>query len=94
MKELLTKENLINLLRHKKAEVIEALNGKNVVYLNAGDSKVKANGVRSFKILDIEKVAVGKSGRTYVTAKVCDKDDENNICYKNLHVAGIELAWE
>lgn len=94
MKELLTKENLINLLRHKKAEVIEALNGKNVVYLNEGDSKVKANGVRSFKILDIEKVAVGKSGRTYVTAKVCDKDDENNICYRNLHVAGIELAWK
>lgn len=94
MKELLTKENLINLLRHKKAEVIEALNGKNVVYLNAGDSKVKVNGVRSFKILDIEKVAVGKSGRAYVTAKVCDKDDENNICYRNLHVAGIELAWK
>jgi hypothetical protein len=94
MKDIITKDQLLNLLRTNKQGVIDALNHKNVVYLNEGKSKVKANGVRSFKILDIEKVEIGKSGRTYVTAKVCDKDNEDNICYRNLHIAGLELAWQ
>jgi hypothetical protein len=94
MTDLLTKDALTALLHSKKQAVIDALNGKNVVYLNEGESKVKANGVRSFKILDIENVGTGKSGRTYITAKVCDKDNGENICYRNLHVAGLELAWE
>ncbi len=94
MNELLTKENLINLLRHKKAEVIEALNGKHVVYLNEGESKVKSNGVRSFTVKDIDKVATGKTGRTYITALVVDHDDNDEEKYRNLHIAGIELAWE
>ena len=94
MNELLTKENLINLLRHKKAEVIEALNGKHVVYLNEGESKVKANGVRSFTVKDIDKVATGKTGRTYITALVVDHDDNDEQKYRNLHIAGIELAWQ
>jgi hypothetical protein len=94
MNELLTKENLINLLRHKKAEVIEALNGKHVVYLNEGESKVKSNGVRSFTVKDIDKVATGKTGRTYITALVVDHDDNDEQKYRNLHIAGIELAWQ
>jgi hypothetical protein len=94
MNELLTKENLINLLRHKKAEVIEALNGKHVVYLNEGESKVKSNGVRSFTVKDIDKVATGKTGRTYITALVVDHDDNDEEKYRNLHIAGIELAWQ
>jgi hypothetical protein len=94
MNELLTKENLINLLRYKKAEVIEALNGKHVVYLNEGESKVKANGVRSFTVKDIDKVATGKTGRTYITALVVDHDDNDEEKYRNLHIAGIELAWQ
>ena len=94
MKELLTKDDLVSLLRTKKAEVIEALNGKHVVYLNEGPSEVKPNGIRRFKILDIENVGVGKSGRNYLTAKVQDEDDMGNVCYRNLHIAGLELAWE
>lgn len=94
MKELLTKDDLVSLLRNKKAEVIEALNGKNVVYLNEGDSKVKANGVRSFTVKDIDKVATGKSGRTYITALVVDHDDNDEEKYRNLHIAGIEIAWK
>ncbi len=94
MNELLTKENLINLLRHKKTEVIEALNGKHVVYLNEGESKVKSNGVRSFTVKDIDKVATGKTGRTYITALVVDHDDNDEEKYRNLHIAGIELAWQ
>jgi hypothetical protein len=94
MKDLLTKDNLIALLRSKKAEVIEALNGKNIVYLNEGESKVKTNGVRSFTVKDIEKVGTGKSGRTYITALVTDHDDGDTEKHRNLHLAGIELAWE
>lgn len=94
MKELLTKDDLVSLLRNKKAEVIEALNGKNVVYLNEGDSKVKANGVRSFTVKDIDKVATGKSGLTYITALVVDHDDNDEEKYRNLHIEGIEIAWK
>ena len=94
MKDLLTKDDLVSLLRNKKAEVIEALNGKHVVYLNEGESKVKPNGIRRFTVKDIDKVATGKSGRTYVTALVVDHDDGDVEKYRNLHIAGLELAWE
>ena len=93
MKDLITKDNLIALLRSKKEAVIEALNGKNVVYLNEGESKVKSNGVRNFTIKDIEHVGTGKTGRTYVTALVVDHDDGDEEKYRNLHIAGLELAW-
>ena len=94
MKDLITKDNLIALLRSKKEAVIEALNNKHVVYLNEGESKVKANGVRNFTIKDIEHVGTGKTGRTYVTALVVDHDDGDAVKYRNLHLAGLELAWE
>jgi hypothetical protein len=93
MNDLITKDNLIALLRANKSAVIEALNNKHVVYLNEGASAVKANGVRSFTIKDIDKVATGKSGRTYVTALVVDHDDGGAEKYRNLHIAGLELAW-
>lgn len=93
MNDLITKDNLIALLRANKSAVIEALNGKNVVYLNEGTSAVKANGVRNFTIKDIDKVATGKTGRTYVTALVEDLDDGGKLKYRNLHIAGLELAW-
>jgi hypothetical protein len=50
--------------------------------------------VRSFTIKDIEKVATGKAGRTYITAKVVDHDDNNEEKYRSLHIAGLELAWQ
>jgi hypothetical protein len=94
MKDLITKENLVALLRSKKEAVIEALNNKHVVYLNKGDSSIKNNGVRSFTIKDIEGVNTGKAGRTYITAKVIDHDDGDAEKYRSLHIAGLELAWE
>ena len=94
MKDLITKENLVALLRSKKEAVIEALNNKHVVYLNEGNSSVKTNGVRSFTIKDIEGVNIGKAGRTYITAKVIDHDDNDAEKYRSLHIAGLELAWE
>lgn len=94
MTDLLTKDNLTALLRSKKQAVIDALNGKNVVYLNEGESSVKDNGVRSFTIKDIEGVNTGKTGRTYIVAKVVDHDDNEAEKYRSLHIAGLELAWE
>ncbi len=94
MNDLITKDNLIALLRSKKEAVIETLNNKHVVYLNNGNSKVKSNGVRSFTIKAIEHVGTGKTGRTYITAKVIDHDDNDAEKYRNLHIAGLELAWE
>lgn len=94
MKDLITKDNLIALLRSKKEAVIEALNNKHVVYRNEGGSSVKSNGVRSFTIKDIEGVNTGKAGRTYITALVEDLDDGGKLKYRSLHLAGLELAWE
>jgi len=94
MKDIITKDQILNLLRENKQGVIDALNHKNVVYLNQDASSVKANGVRSFTIKDIEKVATGKAGRTYITAKVIDHDDGDNEKYRSLHIAGLELAWQ
>jgi len=82
MNDLITKDNLIALLRSKKEAVIETLNNKHVVYLNNGTIK------------DIEHVGTGKAGRTYITAKVIDHDDGDAEKYRNLHIAGLELAWE
>jgi len=93
MNDLITKDDLIALLRAKKSAVIEALNNKHVVYLNEGSSQVKANGIRRFTIKDIDKVATGKTGRTYVTALVIDHDDGDAEKYRNLHISGLELAW-
>ena len=93
MNDLITKDDLIALLRAKKSAVIEALNNKHVVYLNEGKSAVKANGIRRFTIKDIDNVATGKSGRTYVTALVIDHDDGDSEKYRNLHISGLELAW-
>lgn len=94
MSDIITKENLTALLRSKKEEVIRVLNNKNVVYLNEGASSVKANGIRSFTIKDIEGVGTGKTGRTYITAKVIDHDDHDTEKYRALHIAGLELAWQ
>jgi len=94
MNDILTKDDLIALLRAKKNEIINALNSKHVVYANEGVSAVKANGVRTFTIKDIEGVHTGKTGRTYITAKVIDHDDGDAEKFRNLHVAGLQLAWE
>jgi len=94
MKDIITKDQLLNLLRANKQGVIDALNSKHVVYLNQEASSIKANGVRSFTIKDIEKVATGKAGRTYITAKVVDHDDGDAEKYRSLHIAGLELAWQ
>jgi hypothetical protein len=93
MNDLITKDDLIALLRAKKSAVIEALNNKHVVYLNAGNSTVKNNGVRNFTIVDIDKVDTGKTGRTYIVAKVIDHNDGDAEKFRSLHIAGLELAW-
>lgn len=93
MQDLITKDQILNLLRVNKQGVIDALNNKHVVYLNQEQSSIKTNGVRSFTIKDIENVATGKTGRTYITAKVIDHDDNDSQKYRSLHLSGLELAW-
>jgi len=93
MQDIITKDQIINLLRANKQGVIDALNNKHVVYLNQEPSSIKTNGVRSFTIKDIENVATGKAGRTYITAKVIDHDDNDVEKYRSLHISGLELAW-
>ena len=67
------------------------LTGKTVRYKNAKRSTVTSDGVRVFKIKDVEDVFISNnSGRKCVTVSVHDIDDSNAVKYRTLHVAGIQ----
>ncbi len=67
------------------------LTGKTVRYKNAKRSTVTSDGVRVFKVIDVEDVFTSQnSGRKCVTVSVHDIDDSNNVKYRTLHVAGIQ----
>ena len=72
-------------------QIVKALTGQTVRYL-ANKSKVKEDGVRVFKIQEVEKVDFGaKSGKRYVTVKALDVDDKGEAKSRNLQLAGIDL---
>ena len=67
------------------------LTGKTVRYKNAKRSTVTNDGVRIFKVIDVEDVFTSQnSGRKCVTVSVHDIDDSNTVKYRTLHVAGIQ----
>ena len=75
------------------ALIVKALTGQTVRYL-ANKSKVKADGVRFLKIVEVEKVDFGaKSGKRYVTVKALDGDDKGEPKSRNLQLAGIDLIF-
>lgn len=72
-------------------EIASSLVGKTVRYL-AEKSSITKNGVRVLKIEAVEEVAFSKKGKRYVTVLAKDIDDGGESKYRNLHIAGIELA--
>ena len=67
------------------------LTGKTVRYKNAKRSTVTNDGVRVFKIKDVEDVFTSQnSGAKCVTVSVNDIDDAGSVKYRTLHVAGIQ----
>jgi hypothetical protein len=74
------------------AKIASELVGKTVRYL-ANKSKVTESGVRVFKIEAVENVDfAAKTGKRFVTVLARDIDDAGESKYRNLHLAGIELA--
>ena len=67
------------------------LTGKTVRYTRRKRSTVTDNGVRVFKIKDVEDVFTSQnSGAKCVTVSVNDIDDAGAVKYRTLHVAGIQ----
>ena len=68
------------------------LTGKTVRYQNSKNrSSVTNDGVRTFKIKDVEDVFTSQnSGAKCVTVSVNDIDDAGSLKYRTLHVAGIQ----
>ena len=72
-------------------EIASALVGKTVRYL-AEKSSLTKDGVRVFKVESVERVGFNKNGKRYATVLARDIDDKGESKYRNLHIAGIDLA--
>lgn len=72
-------------------EIASALVGKTVRYL-AEKSSLTKDGVRVFKVESVEHVGFNKNGKRYATVLARDIDDKGESKYRNLHIAGIDLA--
>jgi len=72
-------------------EIASALVGKTVRYL-AEKSSIKKDGVRVLKVEAVDHVGFAKNGKRYVTVKARDIDDGGESKFRNLHIAGIDLA--
>lgn len=72
-------------------EIASALVGKTVRYL-AEKSSIKKDGVRVLKVEAVDHVGFAKNGKRYVTVKARDIDDSGESKFRNLHIAGIDLA--
>ena len=71
-------------------KIASALTGKTVRYLNQKHSSITPDGVRTFKINEVEDVFVSKeSGRKCVTVHVQDIDDSGQVKHRTLHLSGI-----
>jgi|TARA_B100000953_G_scaffold200512_1_gene165253 glutamate dehydrogenase/leucine dehydrogenase len=68
------------------------LTGKTVRYKNSKNrSSITEDGVRTFKIVDVEDVFTSQnSGTKCVTVSVKDIDDAGSLKYRTLHVGGIQ----
>ena len=73
-------------------EIATQLKGATVRYL-ANKSSITKNGVRVFKIEEVEDIGFSKKeNKMFVTVKCFDIDDSGESKYRTLQVAGIELV--
>ena len=78
-----------NLHTLKPAALESKLTKRVVTYTNAGQSTVKANGIRNFLVERVEMDATSVLGKRYVIADTRDLDDGGERKFRTLHVAGI-----
>ena len=70
----------------------ELLKGKTVRYENDGDSSVREDKFRTFKIEDVEKIFTAKrNGRRCLTGYMVDVDDGGRDKIRTLHLDGIRV---
>jgi hypothetical protein len=70
----------------------EVLKGKTVRYENEGDSSVRSDKFRTFKIENVEKIFTAKrSNRRCLTAYMVDLDDGGRDKIRTLHLDGIRV---
>ena len=70
----------------------EVLKGKTVRYENEGNSSVREDKFRTFKIEDVEKIFTAKrNGRRCVTGYMIDLDDGGRDKIRTLHLDGIRV---
>ncbi len=71
-------------------QVVSALVGRVVRYFNRNHSTVTNDGVRTFKIVSVDRVFFSsKENRRCVTVLAKDVDDHGEEKYRTLHLAGI-----
>ena len=70
----------------------EDLKGKTIRYENEGDSSVRDDKFRTFKIEDVEKIFTAKrNGRRCLTGYMVDVDDGGRDKIRTLHLDGIRV---
>ena len=79
-----------NLYTLKPSALESKLTKRVVTYANAGQSTVKADGIRSFLVEEIQTDGFAElNGKRYVVAATRDLDDAGERKFRTLHVAGI-----
>ena len=79
-----------NLYTLSPAALESKLNKRVITYANAGQSTVKADGIRSFLVEEIQTDGFAElNGKRYVVAATRDLDDAGERKFRTLHVAGI-----
>lgn len=79
-----------NLYTLTPAALESKLNKRVITYSNAGQSTIKADGIRNFLVEEIQLDGFAQSnGKRYVIAATRDLDDAGERKYRTLHVAGI-----
>ena len=79
-----------NLYTLKPTALESKLTKRVVTYANAGQSTVKADGIRNFLVEEIKMDGFAESnGKRYVVAATRDLDDAGERKFRTLQVAGI-----
>ena len=78
-----------NLYTLKPAALESKLTKRVVTYANAGQSTVKADGIRTFLVEGVQMDAFSVLGKRYVIADTRDLDDGGERKFRTLHVTGI-----
>jgi hypothetical protein len=71
-------------------KIASTLTGKVIRYLNQNPSTVTKDGVRTFRVQEVEDIFISKSsGKQCAVVRVQDVDDAGTSKHRTLHLSGI-----